>query len=388
MFQTLSPLPEDPIFGLQAAFAADTNPKKVNLGIGSYRDALGNPLVCIAVRKAEEWILKKQLNKEYLPITGDKAFIDQTTKLLFGPDTPRLPAIFGAQTIGGTNALRIGGEFLKGRTLFIPNLTWANHKQIFTRAGLTVESYPYYNLENHTFDFSALCARIKTMAPGSVIVLHGTSHNPTGVNPTLDQWKTLATLLQEQQVLPFFDISYQGFGRGIEEDLQPFRYFVDQKMDLLLAYTYAKTMGLYGERAGAFFIVAQNQSEAQKAGTHIKQIIRSMYSNPPLHSARIVSTVLQSQELKKEWTDELESMRERIDEMRRAFVTGILSKAKDNHYAFMGEGTGFFTFSGISNEQVLRLRQEFGVYLPDGRINLAGLNWNNMDYVINSLLAV
>lgn len=388
MFKTLSPLPEDLIFGIQAAYTADTHPKKVNLGIGAYRDALGNPLVFTAVHAAEEQILKEHLNKEYLPIAGDKKYIDETAKLIFGKESKRWTngSIFGAQTVGGTNALRIGAEFQKDSVIYIPNLTWTNHKLIFARAGLRVETYPYYNFEQHTFDFAAMCAAIKRMEPGSMIVLHGTSHNPTGLNPTFDQWKTLADLTEH--LLPFFDISYQGFGTGVEEDLKPLRYFIEQNRDLLVAYTYAKTMGLYGERVGAFYIATQNPSEAEKVGTHIKQIIRSSYSNPPLHGARIVTTVLQSPELRKEWVDELNSMRDRVNEMRVSFVTEILAKAKNTHFAFMKQGTGLFTFSGITSDQIKQLRERFHIYMPDGRINLAGLNWNNMDYVIESLLAV
>ncbi len=390
-FQSLSPLPEDPIFGLQAAFLKDTNKNKVNLGIGAYRDALGNPLVFTAVHAAEEWILKNNLNKEYLPIAGEKAYINETAKLVFGEENTRLAqgSIFGVQTVGGTNALRVGGELLQNKTIYIPNLTWANHKQVFTRAGLKVEEYPYYNFSTHTFDFPALSAAIRKIPAGSVIVLHGTSHNPTGLNPSLEQWKILSHLIQDQKILPFIDMAYQGFGSGMEEDAQPLRYFVEQNLDLLVSYTYSKNMGLYGERVGAFFAVAQNREEAEKIGTHIKQIIRSMYSNPPLQGARIATTILQSSELKKEWLGELKSMRERVSEMRTAFVDTLLSKAQNTHFAFMNQGqTGLFSYSGITSEQVLRLRQELGLYLPDGRINLAGLNWNNMDYVTDALLSI
>lgn len=389
-FETLSPLPEDPIFGLQAAFLADQNPQKVNLGIGAYRDAEGAPLVFTAVRKAEENLLKQTLNKEYLPIAGSKDFIDETAKLIFGVESNRLKngSLFGVQTVGGTNALRIGGELLQERTIFIPDLTWANHKLIFSRARLKVETYPYYNEAAHTFNFVGMSQAIKKMSPGHIIVLHGTSHNPTGTNPTSEQWKTLAQLIEDQQVIPFIDMAYQGFGKGIEEDAQVVRLFAE-KQSILVSYTYAKNMGLYGERVGAFFVAAKNPDEAQKAGTHIKQIIRSMYSNPPLHGARIATLILQSTELRKEWSDELKSMRERIAEMRTAFVDTLLSKSNDTHFAFMNQGqTGLFAYTGIPSDRVQRLRREFGVYCPDGRINLAGLNWNNLDYVTNAILAL
>ncbi len=394
-FDTIATLPEDPIFSLQTSFQLDNRKKKVNLGIGAYKDAAGNSIILTAVQKAEKIILKESQNKDYLPIAGDIDYIHETAKLIFGENCTKLKdaSIFGAQTVGGTAALRVGGEFLsqhKNKTIYIPNLTWANHKLVFQRASLKVDVYPYYNELTHELRFVEMCNKIKQMQAGDVIVLHGTSHNPTGINPTMDQWKELSSLIKTKQLLPFFDIAYQGFGEGLEEDAAPIRYFTDiDQHHLLCAYTYAKNMGLYGERVGALFAVTQNKEITAKTASHIKQIIRSMYSNPPIHGSSIVKTVLQNEELKKEWIHELISMKERVNEMRKAFVTGLLSKGRDTHFQFLTtKQTGLFAYTGLNHDQIHRLRQDFGIYIPEGRINLAGLNSNNMDYVIESILSV
>ncbi|HRD55747.1 MAG TPA: aromatic amino acid transaminase, partial [Parachlamydiaceae bacterium] len=365
----------------------------VNLGIGAYKDAEGKSVVLTAVQKAEELLLKESLNKDYLPIEGEKNYILETAKLLFGSNQAKLEdgSIFGAQTVGGTAALRVGGEFLKEKTaeIFLPNLTWANHKLVFQRAGLKVDFYPYYNELAGNMDFDQMCQKFNQMTPGTVVLLHGTSHNPTGINPTFEEWKKLSYIIKEKKLFPFFDIAYQGFGVSIEEDAAPIRYFLEEGHEMLASYTYAKNMGLYGERPGALFAVAKNKAASQKTSSQIKQIVRSMYSNPPLHGARIVQKILQDEELKKEWLHELKSMRERVDEMRKAFVTGLLSKGEHASYRFMNKNqTGFFAYTGLNHDQIHRLRQDFAVYIPDGRINIAGLNPNNMDYVIESILSV
>jgi aspartate/tyrosine/aromatic aminotransferase len=393
-FDTIDTLPEDPIFSQQISFIADIRPKKVNLGIGAYKDATGNSIVLTCVQKAEKLILEENLNKDYLPIAGEKQYILETAKLIFGKDNEKLldESIFGAQTVGGTAALRIGGEFLakdKNKVVYLPNMTWANHKLVFQRAGIKSDVYPYYNLETHSLDFKEMCKAIKEMPVGSIIVLHGTSHNPTGINPTLDQWKELSNIIKNARLLPFFDLAYQGFGISLDADAEPIRHFVNEGHSLLAAYTYAKNMGLYGERAGALFAVTNTKSLSKKAGSHIKQIIRSMYSNPPLHAARIVQTVLQNEHLRTEWIHELTNMRERTNEMRKAFVTGLLSKGTDTHFKFLNqEQSGLFAYLSLNETKVHRLRQDFGVYAPDGRINIAGLNSGNMDYVIDSILSL
>lgn len=392
-FDSIKTLPEDPIFSLQAAFLLDPRKKKVNLGIGAYKDAEGKSVVLTAVQKAEALLLKESLNKDYLPIEGEKNYILETAKLIFGKEQSHLEdgSLFGIQTVGGTAALRVGGEFLteKITKIFLPNLTWVNHKLVFQRAGLKVDFYPYYNEIKGGLDFNLMCQTFKQLEPGSVVVLHGTSHNPTGINPSLEQWKELSFIMKEKKLFPFFDIAYQGLGFSLEEDVAPLRFFLKEGHEMLVSYTFAKNMGLYGERAGALFAVTKNKMASQKISSQIKQIVRSMYSNPPLQGARIVQKILQDEELRKEWVQELKSMRERVDEMRKAFVTGLLSKGEHAHFKFMNEKqTGFFAYTGLNHDQIHRLRQDFSIYIPDGRINLAGLNPINMDYVIESILSV
>lgn len=393
-FDTIGSVPEDPIFSVQAEFVATTHPKKVNLGIGAYRDAEGKSLVFTAVRKAEHLLLEKDLNKEYLPIAGNADFIARTGELLFGKNHPKLQdhSIFGAQTVGGTAALRIAGEFFAqdhSKLIHLPNPTWANHKLVFNHAKLKIDYYPYYNFINASLDFHELCTRLRKIEPGHIILLHGTSHNPTGLNPSLEQWKEISRIMLAHKLIPLIDVAYQGFGLGIEEDAQMVRLFVQDGHEMLVTYTYAKNMGLYGERTGAIFAVTKNSQSAHKIGGHLKQIIRSMYSNPPLHGSRIVSTILSHEALKNEWIAELNSMRERVSEMRKAFVGSLLVKGQDEAFNFLTQDqTGLFAYTGLNTDQVQRLKTQFGVFMPDGRINLAGLNWNNLDYVVDCILSV
>lgn len=393
-FDTIDTLPEDPIFGLQAAFIADKRPDKINLAMGVYKDSNGQSTVLTAVQKAEKRILEQSLNKDYLPIAGDKEYIAETAKLIFG-DHPKISegSIFGAQTIGGTAALRVAGEFLArnhpNKSIYLPNMTWANHKLIFQMSGLKVDVYPYYDHVTHTFDFQKMCQKIRQMEKGSIIVLHGTPHNPTGLNPTLDQWKELSALIKSKEIIPFMDLAYQGFGTSLEVDAEPVRYFVNDGHEFFVSYTYSKNMGLYGERAGALFAVMNDPKITSKVASHLKPVIRSLYSNPSLQGARIVTTVLKDEQLKKEWVVELGNMKERINEMRKAFVLGLLSKESSTHYQFLDQlQTGLFIYTALDESQVQRLKNEFGIYLPEGRINLAGLNSTNIDYVIASILAL
>lgn len=393
-FDTIETVPEDPIFSVQAEYSASTHPKKVNLGIGAYRDADGKPFVFTAVTKAEHLLLEQNLNKEYLPIAGNADFIKKTAELIFGKNHPKLHdhSIFGAQTVGGTAALRVAAEFFSkdhSRVIYLPNPTWANHKLIFSHAKLKADYYPYYNFMSASLDFHELCTRLSKIEPGHIVLLHGTSHNPTGLNPSLDQWKEISQLMLVRGLIPLVDIAYQGFGVSVEEDAKMVRLFVQEGHEMLVTYTFAKNMGLYGERTGAIFAVTKNAESGQKIGGHLKQIIRSMYSNPPLHGSRIVSTVLGNDSLRADWETELNNMRERVYEMRKAFVGSLLSKGRDDSFNFLTKAqTGLFAYTGLTNDKVQRLKNQFGIFMPEGRINLAGLNWNNLDYVVDAILSV
>lgn len=393
-FNDIPELPTDPILGLPILFAADSRPNKINLGVGAYKTAEGQPIVLTSVRKAENQILQKRLNKEYLPIDGDVELLRCALMLLLGSESPLLQTgnFFAAQTVGGASALRIGGEFLSkliSKTIFLSQPSWSNHKQIFERAGFNVGSYPYFQPQTCLLDYLGMCEAIKNMPAGSVILLHGCCHNPTGIDPTLEQWKELSELIKKQQLIPFFDIAYQGFGQDLDQDAEAIRYFVKEGHEMLVAYSFSKNFGLYGERVGFLTVTCAKKESVPKVGSQIKSIIRANYSNPPLHGARIVSTILKSHELTLEWKTELNNMSERIREMRKALIAALLVKGQDRNFAFMHQQNGLFSFTGLNPEQVQRLRDEKAIYMPsNGRINIAGLNTQNVSYVAAALLSV
>ncbi|CCB85068.1 amino acid aminotransferase [Parachlamydia acanthamoebae] len=391
MFNQIDLLPDDPIFGLNILFSQDTRPEKVNLGIGAYKDEWGNPVVLSSVRKAEQLLLEQKLDKEYPPMEGVVDFIQTSLKLVFGSNhfllkDKRIAAI---QSVGGTGALRIGAEFYKeiaSGPVFLSTPTWPNHLQIFRSAGMQVNFYPYYSEETHGFDFDRMCAAIRTMPPKSLIILHACCHNPTGVDPTFEQWKILSELIKEHQLVPFFDFAYQGFGANLEQDAQAIRLFAEEGHEMFVASSYSKNFGLYGERVGTLAIVTPDASTALKVKSHLKQRIRSSYSMPPLHGARIVSTIVQSLSLQQEWLQELEKMRSRIRNIRKAFVNRLSEAYCALDFSFMNEQLGMFSFSGLDEKQVLALRDQYGIYTPlNGRINVAGLNSSNLDYVVQAV---
>lgn len=393
-FNDISQLPDDPIFGLPIAFAADPRPNKVNLGIGAYKTADGYPLVLASVRKAESILLRKHLNKEYLPIEGDCEFLQYALQLLLGRDSLlwQTGQFFIAQSVGGASALRTGGEFLAklvSKIIFLSQPSWSNHKQIFERAGLNVGSYPYFDPQTRLLDYQGMCEAIKNMPPKSIILLHGCCHNPTGIDPTFEQWKELSELIKKHQIIPFFDIAYQGFNQGLDQDAQAIRYFVNEGHEMLIAYSFAKNFGLYGERVGFLTIVCSKVDQVPKIGSQIKILIRGNYSNPPLHGACIVSTILKSPELTLQWKTELNNMSERIKEMRKALVAALLVKGQDQNFAYLHQQSGLFSFLGLTPAQVQYLRKEKALYMPNnGRINIAGLNTQNVSYVAEALLSV
>ena len=394
-FDALPMMPDDPILNLNVSFGADSRSNKVNLGVGSYKTGEGTPMVLSAVKKAEALLLEKNLNKEYLPIDGDKEFIQEALKIIYGKDFPPLKRgeICGVQTIGGTGALRVGSELIAARniskTIFVSDPTWPNHKGIFSQVGLKVDLYPYYDQVAHRLDFTGMCESIKRMPKGSVIVLHACCHNPTGIDPDFDQWKELSKIIKNQQLIPFFDFAYQGFGNGLEEDAKAVRYFADQGHEMLVASSFSKNFGLYGERVGLLSFVAHNKETAAKVCSQLKSLIRCNYSTPPSHGVRIVKTILQDPSLHKEWDQELGNMRERIREMRKALVGELLTREDHKDFSFMNRQQGIFSYSGLDLDQVHRLRQEYGIFMPsNGRINVAGLNWHNLNYVVDAILSV
>lgn len=393
-FDTTTLLPEDPILSLPIAFNADPRPSKVNLGIGSYKDANGQSLVLSCVKKAEAILVQQEPNKEYLPIEGSPSYIKAASTLIFSEPilNKYQGGFFGAQALGGTGALRLGGEFLSQETsksIFVPTPSWPNHKVIFTRAGMKVHHYRYYDEHRREIDFEGLCEDIKNMPPGSTILLHVCCHNPTGFDLSKEQWHIVSALLKKQKVIPFFDLAYQGFKESIDEDAYPVRLFASDEHELLVANSFSKNFGLYGERVGTLCLLTLHQEATKKVGSQIKQLIRGNFSNPPRHGAKIVTEILESPYLKSEWLKELSNMNDRIKAMRNALFVGLQAKSTDRDWNFIRLQKGFFSFCGLNSEQVHMMTQKFAIYLPrDGRINVAGLNENNIEYVIDAIAQV
>jgi aspartate/tyrosine/aromatic aminotransferase len=393
-FHDVVQLPEDPILRLPVAFAVDPRPYKVDLGVGSYKTADGRPLVLTSVQKAEQQILQAHLDKEYAPIEGDGEFLHYALQLLFGKSSAFLQSerFFATQTIGGTGGLRLAGEFLAklmGRLIFISQPSWNGHKTIFERAGFRVKSYPYFNSMTGLLDFTAMCESINNMPAKSVILLHACCHNPTGIGPTFAQWQELSDLIKTHHLFPLFDLAYQGFGEGLDQDAQAIRYFAQEGHEMGIAYSFSKNFGLYGERVGFLTMACEESDLVPKIGSQMKYLVRGNYSNPPLHGARIVKTILKSPELTLEWQKELSQMGERIKEMRQALITILLAKGNGHHFIHMDQQKGLFSFTGLTPEQVHRLWKEKALYMPNnGRINVAGLNQQNLEYVADAFLSV
>ncbi|OBR12621.1 Aspartate aminotransferase [Colletotrichum higginsianum IMI 349063] len=391
---TVPQAPEDPLFGLMAAYRADESKDKVDLGIGAYRDDNAKPWVLPVVKKADE-ILRNdpELNHEYAPIAGIPAFTGKANELMLGADSPaiREKRTTSVQTISGTGAVHLGALFLakfyKGnRTIYISNPTWANHNQIFGNVGLPIAQYPYFSKQTKGLDFDGLKAALSDAPERSVILLHACAHNPTGVDPTCDQWKEIAALMRQKNHFPFFDCAYQGFASGnLAQDAWAVRYFIEQGFELLIAQSFAKNFGLYGERAGCFHFVTAPAADAPQTTSRIASQLailqRSEISNPPLYGARVAATVLNSPELFAEWEENLRTMSGRIIEMRKVLRAKLEELGTPGTWNHITDQIGMFSFTGLSEAQVLKLRSDAHVYMTkNGRISMAGLNTRNVEY--------
>ncbi|KAF5506486.1 Aspartate aminotransferase [Colletotrichum siamense] len=391
---TVPQAPEDPLFGLMAAYRADQSKDKVDLGIGAYRDDNAKPWVLPVVKKADE-ILRNdpELNHEYAPIAGIVSFTSKANELMLGADSPaiREKRTTSVQTISGTGAVHLGALFLakfyKGnRTVYISNPTWANHNQIFGNVGLPIAQYPYFSKQTKGLDFEGMKAAISAAPDRSIILLHACAHNPTGVDPTQEQWKEIAALLRQKNHFPFFDCAYQGFASGnLARDAWAVRYFIEQGFELLIAQSFAKNFGLYGERAGCFHFVTAPASDAaditSRIASQLAILQRSEISNPPLYGARVASTVLNDPALFAEWEDNLRTMSGRIIEMRKVLRAKLEELGTPGTWNHITDQIGMFSFTGLSEAQVLKLREDAHVYMTkNGRISMAGLNTRNVEY--------
>ncbi|KAG9153184.1 hypothetical protein Leryth_020588 [Lithospermum erythrorhizon] len=388
--------PEDPILGVTVAYNKDQSPVKLNLGVGAYRTEEGKPLVLNVVRKAEQLLVNDQSRvKEYLPITGLADFNKLSAKLIFGDDSPAIQEnrVTTVQSLSGTGSLRVGGEFLgkhyHERTIYIPQPTWGNHPKIFTLAGLSVKSYRYYNPQTKGLDFEGLLEDLGAAPSGAIVLIHACAHNPTGVDPTVEQWEQIRTLMRSKGLLPFFDSAYQGFASGnLDSDAQPIRMFVADGGELLAAQSYAKNMGLYGERVGALSIVCRNADVASKVESQLKLVIRPMYSSPPLHGASIVATILKDRNMYDEWKVELKSMADRIISMRHQLFDALNSRGTPGDWSHIIKQIGMFTFTGLNPEQVAFMTKEFHIYMTsDGRISMAGLSSLTVPHLADAIHA-
>ncbi|WP_439212917.1 amino acid aminotransferase [Duffyella gerundensis] len=395
MFEKIAAAPADPILGLADLFRADNRSNKINLGIGVYKDETGQTPVLSSVKKAEKFLLENETTKNYLSIDGLADFARCTQALLFGKNHALITdqRARTAQTPGGTGALRVAADFLATQTdvkrIWVSNPSWPNHQNVFHSAGLEVCEYAYYDAQNHTLDFGGMLSALDKAQAGDVVLFHGCCHNPTGIDPTKEQWAQLAALSQQKGWLPLFDFAYQGFARGLEEDAEGLRIFADTHQELLVCSSYSKNFGLYNERVGACTLVAANADAAATAFSQVKYTIRANYSNPPAHGAAVVATILGNDALRAEWEQELTAMRQRIHLMRELFVKTLQEKGAQGDFSFIIRQNGMFSFSGLSKDQVVRLRDEFAVYaVNSGRVNVAGMTSDNMSALCAAIVAV
>ena len=395
MFEQFTPAPPDAILGLTEAFKKDPNPKKVNLGVGIYKDAQGRTPILASVKRAEERILQEENTKNYLSIDGSPEYGAAVQELLFGADHEiiRSNRSITAQAPGGTGALRVAADFIAtmfpGARVWLSDPTWPNHPSVFKAAGLTTAVYPYFDAANNGVAFAAMLAAIKQIPASDVVLLHGCCHNPTGADLSLAQWQEVAAVVAERKLLPLVDFAYQGFGDGLDDDAAGLRALCTQVDELLIASSFSKNFGLYNERVGALTLVARNADAAEKALGHIKIAIRANYSNPPAHGAAVVTTVLRDPALRAQWEAEVTEMRERINTMRHLFVETLNEKGVTRDFSFIANQRGMFSFSGLTPEHVKALREKHGVYIVgSGRISVAGMTEGNMDYLCTAIADV
>ncbi|GAA0139350.1 transaminase [Lithospermum erythrorhizon] len=375
--------PEDPILGVTVAYNKDPSPVKLNLGVGAYRTEEGKPLVLNVVKKAERLLINDSSRvKEYLPIVGLADFNKLSAKLIFGADSPAIKEnrVTTVQCLSGSGSLRVAGEFLAHHyhqcVIYIPQPTWGNHPKVFTLAGLSVKTYRYYDPTTRGLNFQGLLEDLGSAPSGAIVLLHACAHNPTGVDPTIEQWEHIRKLMRSKALLPFFDSAYQGFASGsLDADAQPVRLFVADGGECLVAQSYAKNLGLYGERVGALSIVLRSADVASRVESQLKTVIRPMYSSPPIHGASIVATILKDRNLFQEWTVELKAMADRIIRMRQQLFEALRARGTPGDWTHILKQIGMFTFTGLNSEQVAFMTKEYHVYMTsDGRISMAGLN--------------
>ena len=395
IFAAVEMAPRDPILGLTESFNADVRSTKVNLGVGVYLDGSGKVPLLSAVKLAEKARLEAMPPRAYQPIDGLAAYNQIVQKLLFGADSALLAdgRVLTIEALGGTGALKVGADYLRrllpDATVYLSDPSWENHRALFENAGFTVATYPYYDPATRAVNFAAMQAGLNALPAGSIVVLHACCHNPTGADLDAAQWRQVIDVLSARGLLAFVDIAYQGFADGLEEDALALRLFAESGLQFLVASSFSKSFSLYGERVGALSVVTANRDETARVLSQIKRIVRTNYSSPPTHGGAIVAAVLTSPELYQMWEEELAEMRGRIRAMRISLVDKLQGRGVSQDYSFVIRQRGMFSYTGLSVEQVDRMREEFGIYaVSTGRICLAALNTHNIDYVADAIAAV
>ncbi len=394
-FSEVTLAPADPILGLNEAFQADPNPKKVNLGVGVYQNGQGKVPVLSVVREAERRWYEKEDSKAYLPIDGLATYRQEVQALLFGRDSQLIKdgRVVTAQALGGTGALKVGADFLRRflpkAEVYISQPSWENHRALFESAGFTVKEYAYYSPELHGLDFPAMRDSLKRIPAGSIVLLHACCHNPTGADPSPAQWQEIVAICKERALVPFIDFAYQGFAEGIDEDAASVRLFAESGQAFVVASSFSKSFSLYRERVGAVCFVASSADEAKRVTSQLKRVIRTNYSNPSSHGGQVVALVLADPELRKRWEGEVTEMRERIHSMRELFVRRLAERGIKRDFSFIAKQKGMFSYSGLDLDSVRRLRSEFGLYIVDsGRICVAAMNEKNIEPITEAIAAV
>ena len=395
LFSAVEMAPRDPILGLNEAFNADTRTSKVNLGVGVYCNEEGRIPLLRAVVEAETIRVAQHASRGYLPIDGIAAYDQAVQKLLFGAESPLLAAgrVITTQAVGGTGALKIGADFIKqlqpGAVVAISDPSWENHRALFEAAGFPVQNYRYYDAASHDVNRAGMLEDLNALPAGSIVVLHACCHNPTGVDLTPADWQNVLDVVKAKGLIPFLDMAYQGFGDGIDEDAAAVRLFAESGLSFFVSSSFSKSFSLYGERVGALSVITQSKDESARVLSQVKRVIRTNYSNPPTHGATIAAAVLNSPELRAMWEEELAEMRLRIRGMRLQMVELLSKKAPGRDFSFVARQRGMFSYSGLTVEQVARLRTEFGIYALDtGRICVASLNQRNIEAVTDAIVQV
>ncbi|RIK82855.1 MAG: aromatic amino acid aminotransferase [Planctomycetota bacterium] len=392
MFERVEAAPKDAILGLTEAFQADPRPEKINLSVGVYQDENGRTPLLECVQEAERRLAAAPTTKSYLPIAGLGEYTAAVAELAFGAEAAALSRerMAAAQTPGGTGALRVAADFIRanlpGASAWLSEPTWPNHPQIFSAAGVATKTYPYFDAQSNSLDLEGMLAAIAKAPAGDVILLHGCCHNPTGIDPTLQEWRRIAEAVHDRGLLPLVDFAYQGFADGIDQDAAGLRVLARPGAEVLACTSFSKNFSLYRERVGAIFALAGSGEAARRVQSQLEKAIRANYSNPPGHGAEVVATILRDADLRRQWEGEVATMRNRINGMRSELVKALQDYHVPGDYSFITRQRGMFSFSGLSKAQVERLREEFAIYVVgSGRINVAGLTPCNVDRVAESI---